>query len=188
LTRLLRGRRGSEVQMRAPVAAGARVVVLNAALGQGRLTAPEARREWNYRWGPASRPIDDLSWQSAARSFEAAGLVPLAPAHLRFAWQESGDLLISWRRRDRAPSASSLTQAQIPMSEAAEAYDLEICDGAGAVVRSFAAIPEHSQLYSAAQQAADFPAGLPNPLTVQVYQLSAVVGRGRKKKEDLYVH
>jgi hypothetical protein len=188
LTRLLRGRRGSEVQMRAPVAAGARVVVLNAALGQGRLTVPEARLSWNYRWGPASRPIDDLSWQSTTLRFEAAGLIPLAPAHVRFVWQESGDLIISWRRRDRAPSASSLTQARIPMSEASEAYDLEICDGAGSVVRSFTAIPGHSQLYSAAEQAADFPGGLPDPLTVQVYQLSAVVGRGRKKKEDLYVH
>jgi len=48
-------------------------------------------------------------------------------------------------------------------------------------------LPEHSQLYSAAQQAADFPSGLPNPLTVAVYQLSTVIGRGRQKKEDLYV-
>jgi hypothetical protein len=73
------------------------------------------------------------------------------------------------------------------MSEAGEAYDLEICDGSGAVVRTFARIARHAQLYSAAQQAADFPAGLPNPLTVNVYQLSAVTGRGYQKKEALYV-
>jgi hypothetical protein len=188
LTRLLRGRRGSEGQMRGPVAAGARAVILDAALAQTGLAAPQARLSFNYRWGPASRPMDDLSWQGAARSFEAAGLIPFAPAHVHFAWNGSGDLTIAWRRRDRAPAASSLTQAATPMSEAVEAYDLEICDAGGAVVRTFAGVTQHSQVYSAAQQAADFPGGLPNPLTVQVYQLSAVVGRGRQKKEQLYVH
>ena len=28
---------------------------------------------------------------------------------------------------------------------------------------------------------------LPNPLTVNLYQLSSVMGRGRQKKETLYV-
>ncbi|HEY0265714.1 MAG TPA: hypothetical protein VGC16_03120, partial [Rhizomicrobium sp.] len=58
---------------------------------------------------------------------------------------------------------------------------------AGTVVRTFSGVPQHSQVYSAAQQAADFPAGLPNPLIVNVYQLSAAVGRGRQTQEALYV-
>jgi hypothetical protein len=73
------------------------------------------------------------------------------------------------------------------MSETREAYDLEILDGGGAVIRSFSGISQHSQVYSAADQAADFPAGLPNPLTVTVYQLSSLTGRGRPRKESLYV-
>ena len=72
------------------------------------------------------------------------------------------------------------------MSEAREAYDLEICDGA-TVVRSFNGLTGHSCVYAAADQAADFPAGLPNPLTIRVYQLSAVTGRGRQAEESLYV-
>jgi hypothetical protein len=72
------------------------------------------------------------------------------------------------------------------MSEAREAYDLEICDG-DTVVRTFSGVTRHDQTYSAAQQAADFPAGLPNPLIVHVTQLSAVTGRGRQAKETLYV-
>ena len=51
----------------------------------------------------------------------------------------------------------------------------------------FSGVTQHSQVYTAAQQVADFPAGLPNPLTVQVCQLSSLVGRGRMKKEALYV-
>ena len=63
---------------------------------------------------------------------------------------------------------------------------LEILSG-GSVVRSFASVPQHSQIYTAAEQAADFPSGLPNPLIVRVCQRSSVVGRGRLKTESLYV-
>jgi hypothetical protein len=185
LTGLLRGRRGSEGQMRDPVAAGARVVVLDGALAQLGLSTAQARLSFNYRWGPASRPISDTAWQGATRQFEGAGLIPLAPCHVGFQW-DGGDLVIQWKRRDRAPSAASIMAAETPMSEARELYDLEILDG-GAVVRTFNAITQHGQLYTAAQQAADFPTGLPNPLTVNVYQLSSAIGRGRKRQELLYV-
>ena len=59
---------------------------------------------------------------------------------------------------------------------------------AGAVVvRSFRDVAQNSQRYTALQQAADFPSGLPNPLIVDVCQLSAVTGRGRVKRENLHV-
>ena len=73
------------------------------------------------------------------------------------------------------------------MSEDREAYDAEICGADGAVMRVFAGLTAPVLTYNAAQQAMDFPAGLPNPLTVNLYQLSSVVGRGRQKKETLYV-
>lgn len=185
LTGLLRGRRGSEDQMRAPVPAGARVLVLDESLAQLGLSPAQARLPFNYLWGPASRPMADVSWQAAAMTFWGAALAPLAPCHLAFAW-DGGDLVLSWRRRDRAPSAAAITPAQTAMSEQREAYDVEIWDGA-AVVRTFAGLSEHTCTYSAAQQAADFPSGLPAPLAVRVYQLSALTGRGRALKEDLYV-
>ncbi len=125
------------------------------------------------------------SWQCAPRLFAAAAQLPFSPFHVRHAWQ-GGDLEISWRRRDRSPDAVGWDRMAAPLSEAAELYDLEICDG-GAVVRSFASLGQPVQLYSAAQQAADFPAGLPNPLQVNVWQLSSVLGRGHGKTEFLYV-
>jgi len=186
LTQLLRGRRGSEGAMRSPVAAGARVVLLDEALAQLGLSQGEARQPFNYLWGPAGKPVSDVSWQSAAETFAGVALTPLAPAHVGFAWAASGDLTVNWKRRDRAPAAAHIAPAETPMSETREAYDLEIYDGAS-VVRTFVSVPQHSQLYSATQQAVDFPSGLPNPLTVAVYQLSSVLGRGRQKKEQLYV-
>lgn len=185
LTRLLRGRHGSEGAMGSPVAAGARVVVLDASLAQLGLSQAQLRQPFDYLWGPQGVPVSDPAYQGAALSFTAAGLLPLAPCHVAFAWDASGDLTISWLRRDRAPSAANILQAAAPMSEAVESYDLEITAG-GTVVRTFSAVPQHSQLYSAAEQAADFPAGIPNPLTVNVYQLSAVVGRGRAANAQLF--
>ena len=184
LTRLLRGQRGSEGAMRHPVAAGARVVVLNDALVQ--LHPSQARVPAFYLWGPSGKPVSDPAFQGATLAFDTAGLIPLAPCHVRFAWSANGDLTISWKRRDRAPSAANLLQAEIPLSEAAESYDLEILNGAG-LARTFLAVPHHSQIYTAAQQAADFPSGLPNPLVVNIYQRSSVVGRGRQQTESLYV-
>ncbi|HEX3754558.1 MAG TPA: glycoside hydrolase/phage tail family protein [Rhizomicrobium sp.] len=186
LTGLLRGRAGSEGAMRNPVAAGARVVVLDEALAQLGLTQADARLPFNYLWGPAGKPVSDISWQGAAQTFTGAALIPLAPAHIGFSWNASGDLIISWLRRDRSPAAAKIAAAETPMSETREAYDLEILAGASAV-RTFPGVLQHSQVYSAAQQAADFPSGLPNPLTVAVYQLSSVLGRGQQKKEQLYV-
>jgi len=183
LTKLLRGQRGSETAMRNPIAAGARVVVLDAALAQLGLT--QARLPFAYLWGPRGKPISDPAYQGATLAFDAVGLIPPAPCHVRFAWT-SGDLVISWKRRDRAPAAANLLQAETPMSESGESYDLEITSGAS-VVRTFSSIPQHSQTYTAAQQTEDFPSGLPNPLIVSVYQRSSVVGRGRQKTESLYV-
>ncbi|OJT96584.1 MAG: hypothetical protein BGN82_06215, partial [Alphaproteobacteria bacterium 65-7] len=183
LTGLLRGRCGSEVQMRDPVAAGAAVVVLDSALAQAGLAAGEARQVFHYRWGPAARPIADVSWQGAVLAFEGVGQIPLAPCHVGFSWN-GADLIIRWQRRDRDPSAASLRPVETAMSETRELYDLDILDGGG-VKRRFSAVPQHAQVYTAAQQAADFPSGLPNPLTVHVYQLSALLGRGRRKQELL---
>jgi hypothetical protein len=111
--------------------------------------------------------------------------VPFAPFHVRHGWQGS-DLEISWRRRDRSPDAVGWDRMAAPQSEAGELYDLEICDG-GTVVRSFSALAQTSQIYGAAQQAADFPSGLPHPLQVNVWQLSSVLGRGHVKTEYLHV-
>jgi hypothetical protein len=186
LSGLLRGRRGSEGAMRDPVPAGSRVVILDERLAQLGLSVGEARQPFQYRWGPVSRPISDISWQGLEKTFGGAALVPLAPCHLTFAWN-GADLILSWRRRDRAPAAASISLPETPMSEARESYDLEILDSSGAVVRTLSGLGEHDYTYTAAQQGADFPGGLPNPLTIAVYQLSSLLGRGHQAKETLYV-
>jgi hypothetical protein len=186
LSRLLRGQAGTETAMRDPVLAGARVVVLNAALQQLSLPQEQYALAFQYLWGPKGKPVSDSSYQGAQLEFEGIGLRPLAPCQLHATYDASGDLVLTWIRRDRSPLSDSWDQTEIPMSESAETYDVEILDGSGAVKRTFSAAPSPSSTYTAAQIASDFPSGLPSPFRFAVYQLSSVVGRGSRAMANIF--
>ena len=186
LSRLLRGQAGTEGAMRDPVRAGARVVALNGALQQLSLTQEQYALPLHYLWGPKGKPISDSAYQGGELEFEGVGMRPFAPCQLRAVYSGSGDLLLSWIRRDRSPGSDGWDQTEIPMSETSQAYDVEILDGSGAVKRTFANVTAASIVYPAAQAAADFPSGLPSPFRFTVYQLSAVVGRGEGKTADIF--
>ena len=64
----------------------------------------------------------------------------------------------------------------VPLNEASEAYDVDVLDGAGQVVRTLYSTSP-SITYTAADQTTDF--GAPqSALDIAVHQLSAAVGRG----------
>ena len=178
LSRLLRGQGGTEGAMRSPVAAGARVVLLDAALMQLGLSQADYALPFNYVYGPQGKPISDPAYQRVTLQFQGIGLRPLSPVQLHAVYSSGGDLLLSWLRRDRDPSSDSWDQVEIPMSESSERYDLEILDASFNVVRTFSSIASPTLTYTAAQLAADFPSGLSSPFRFTVYQLSSIFGRG----------
>ncbi len=186
LAGLLRGQAGTESAMRDPLAAGARVVVLDGTPKQLGLTAANYNLPFNWLWGPQGKPISDPSYQSAALQFSGVGLRPYAPTALAAVYTDTGDLLLSWIRRDRAPSADSWDQSEIPLSETAEAYDIEILDGTGAVIRTVSSLSTPAYTYTAAGIASDFPGGLPSPFRFTVYQLSSTFGRGPGRTAAIY--
>jgi GTA TIM-barrel-like domain/Putative phage tail protein len=175
LTRLLRGQAGTESAMRDAVAAGARVVLLDRALSQLSLKQDEYALAFNYLWGPRGKAISDPAYQGATLQFSGMGLRPLSPVHLRAVWQ-GGDLALSWIRRTRL-GGDSWDQTDVPLAEDAEAYDVDILDGTGAVIRTLSAASS-TLTYSGSDIATDFPSGLPSPFRFTVYQLSATYGRG----------
>jgi hypothetical protein len=187
LSRLLRGQAGTEGAMQDPVPAGARVVVLNDALRQLPIAQSQYALPFNYLWGPQNKAISDPSFQGAEMTFEGVGLRPFPPCQLKAVRSSSGaDIVLSWVRRDRSPSADGWEQTEIPQSEASESYDLEILNAAGDVVRTFANVSAPAQIYMAAQMAADFPSGLPSPFRFTAYQISTVFGRGPGKTANFY--
>jgi hypothetical protein len=175
LTRLLRGQAGTEGAMRDPVAAGARVVLIDGAQQQLALTQDQYALPFNFLWGPQGKPLSDPAYQGAALQFKGVGLRPLSPVQMSAVWQ-SGDLLLSWIRRTRI-GGDSWDQTDVPLGEESEAYDLEILDASDDVIRT-ETVTAPSFTYTSADIATDFPSGLPSPFRFRVYQLSVTVGRG----------
>ena len=114
LSGLLRGQRGSEHAMRDPVSAGARVLVLNTALGQPEIATDDLGLPLTWRIGPAGRDVSDPAFDEKAVTLEGKGRRPLAPVHMRGKRDNStGDWRFSWIRRTRI-SGDSWDQTEVP--------------------------------------------------------------------------
>ena len=171
-----------------PAPAGARVVVLDDSLAT--LPIPEADLgiPWNWRIGPASRPVSDETYVALAFTPEGVGLRPFSVAHVEQPWRTPrtpGDLTIRWTRRSRALAADSWGGLEVPLAEGLEAYEVEIIDGT--TVKRVLSTATTSAVYTAAHQTADWGAPLApgDTLDIRISQLSALVGRGAPKTVTL---
>jgi hypothetical protein len=177
LTGLLRGQAGTEGAMRDPVEAGARFVLLDGAVIQPDMVQADVGLAFNWTYGPSVTGIGDSSYQTAVKAFSGAGLRPLSPVHVT-AEQIPEGLQISWVRRTRI-AGDSWEQVEVPLGEDAEAYEVDILDGA-APVRTLSTSTA-SVIYTVAQQTADF--GSPQPgYAIRVYQIGATYGRGAARE------
>ena len=136
----------------------------------------------------AGFPCTDLSQagRTAGIGGRASGLVAHVAQPFRSA-RAPGDLQLRWIRRSRHPAAESWAAAEAPLGEEAEAYEVEILDGAAVKRTLTSAAP--SVVYAAAQQLADWSAllGPGDALTVRVFQRSALVGRGAPRTVVLFL-
>ena len=165
--------------MAAMVSEGARVVVLDTALAELPVAEADLGLPWNWRIGPASRPVSDDSFTALAFTPRGIGLRPFAPVHVEQPWRRArspGDLTISWKRRDRSLAADSWNAADAPMSEASEAWQVDILDGA--TVKRSLTVATTNALYTAAQQSADWgaPLGPGAFLTIRIAQIGQAFG------------
>ncbi len=177
ISMLLRGQRGSEPEL-AAWPAGSRFVLLNDALAQAAgVGAADIGTDISFRAGPTSRDTADPTWRSFTEPFAGHALRPLSPVHLRHEKASNGDITFRWLRRSRLPEAADAWgTGDAPLAEAFERYEIAILDGATEVRRWQVDAPQ--ALWTAAEQATDFPAGLPPQLTIEVAQLSEVFGPG----------
>ena len=184
LTRLLRGQRGTEGAIIGIVPTGARVVVLDTALASLPISEADLGLPWNWRIGPAARPVSDETYVAIPFTPEGAGLRPFSVAHVEQPWRRPrtlGDLTIRWTRRSRSLAADAWGAGDVPLAEDREAYDVEIRDG-GTVKRTLTTSTT-SAIYTAARQTADWGSllGPGDTLTIRIFQLSALTGRGAAK-------
>ena len=172
LSKLLRGRRGTEWAM-STHQVGEAVLVLDPAALTRTSSLDEVGLARFYR--AVSIGCDPSLPAAVAFTNEAASLKPYAPVHLQGSRNGGGDLTITWVRRTRY-SGEWRDLVDVPLNEASEAYEVDVLDGAGQVVRTLASTSP-SVVYAAADQTTDF--GAPQgAIEVAVYQVSAAVGRG----------
>jgi hypothetical protein len=173
LSRLLRGLAATEPQAGRAAPPGSTLVRLDEGVVPLTTALSDLGMPWRYRVGPADRDHAD---PMAVEFLAAAGpnaLKPLAPVHVR-ARRSSQGTEISWVRRTRR-SGDAWEQAEVPLGEESEAYDVEVLQ-AGVAIRTFSN-GSPIVLYPAADELADF--GVPQIiLSLRVAQKSVVAGRG----------
>jgi hypothetical protein len=169
LSDFLRGRLGSAHAMAAPHAAGARIVLLDSALARIDIGAHEWGEQLSFVAPPSGAPSSSNRAARAEIVLPHAAERPWAPAHLSAVRLSGGDVAIAWVRCARV-GGDAWGPGEPPLGAPSEAYQLDILDGGGAVVRSVtSAVP--SFVYSAADQTADFGAP-PASLRIRVAQIS----------------
>jgi hypothetical protein len=176
LSKLLRGRRGTEHNIGNHVS-GDTVVLLSAG-GVARLPLQltDIGKEYQYRAVSVGTTV--ATAETIAFIGEGEALKPFSPVQIAGARDGSNNLTLTWVRRGRL-GQELMSGIDIPLSEATEEYVVEITDGGSpvAVLRTITGITSPTTTYSAAQQTSD---GLTpgDPVTVRIYQVSASVGRG----------
>jgi len=110
---------------------------------------------------------------STAYTYEAVNLETYSGVH-PVGSRMANDLTIKWQRRTRVGGAWR-DNVDASLGETSEAYEVDIMDGATVKRTLTASTP--SVLYTSAMQITDFGSNQPS-VTVKIYQLSSVVGRG----------
>jgi hypothetical protein len=159
LSRLLRGRRGTEAVAHAAGEAFALLRtedVLPIAVPPGAVGGEAQVIAAGVGDGPAG------VWATVAITGET--LRPPSPVHLRAARQPNGDLMLTWVRRSRTGWSWS-SGADTPLGEEQERYLVRVSSGP---LSRVAEIDPPAFTYTAAAQAAD---GIAPPFTIEIRQI-----------------
>jgi hypothetical protein len=104
----------------------------------------------------------------------ARGLKPFAPCNLKGIRNTGADLTITWVRKTRFNGGWN-NNVDVPLNESSELYTLKIMSGS--TVKRTVTISSPLFVYTSAMQVADFGSNQ-SSVSVQIYQISAVVGAG----------
>jgi hypothetical protein len=176
LSRLLRGRRGTEVyvSLHEP---GEMLVMLDNSAATLRRLLPLERVGKTLHLAAVARGGD--AGNSKPEVIELAGndLKPYAPVHLAASGSFGAEITLTWVRRTRVGGDLKDGFGTVLLAEDTEEYELEILGPDDEVRRTVTGLTSPTFTYTAAMQAEDFPEGYPASAFV-VYQISAQVGRG----------
>ena len=148
-------------------------MLLDSTLGQ--IDLPLAARGLlrSYRIGAAARGYDAAAVVARSETFDGVGLRPYRVAHLRQGGSFGGDVALSWTRRTRI-DGDSWQSLEVPLAEEAEAYLVEVRQGA-TLLRTVT-VGSPGWTWTSAMQIADAPS--PGVVHLRVAQISQRFGPG----------
>jgi hypothetical protein len=167
LSTLLRGRKGTDTGM--THAAGERFVLLDDNVLAISQPVSELDVAHYYRAVTRGQREETVSPVTFANGFNC--LKPWSPKQATAAI--GSDTVLDWERSDRLTTNWHLAVA-LPLSESSEAYEVDILDTDGEVIRTATGITSSTWTYTSAMQTTDGDAGV----AAHIYQISATVGRG----------
>lgn len=171
LSGLLRGRRGTEGAC-STHAIGEEFVLVSDLARDG-FGLSDVGTDFSFKAQTLGRDVDSAAVIEV--DFSGASLKPYAPARVR--WYFDGtDMQGTITRRTRV-GGSWVGGTTIPLSEASEAYEIEVYSGA-TLKRTISVSGTNTFTYTHAQMVTDFGADLTSAPTFIAYQLSDAVGRG----------
>jgi hypothetical protein len=173
LSGLVRGLGGEEHLAGRFLPAGAPVVVLDDAVVALTREQDDINVPRTFRIAPLRRDHADPSAVEFSATATPVAFRPYAPVHAHAARTPAG-IEIAFLRRSRLNS-DSWEIAAVPVSEATEAYEIEILSG-GIPVRLLTSTTP-SVVYASADEIADFGTQQ-GMIEVRVFQMSQIAGRG----------
>lgn len=176
LSKLLRGRRGTEAAISTHTA-GERIYFPGIQAGLHRAPVSSSLIGLLRYIKAITVGADTNSQDGQAFTLAGNDLKPYSPVHIQGARDGSLNLTITWTRRTRLGGDADYQDVvtDVPLSEASEAYQVDILNGS-TVVRTIA-VTAATASYSAANQTTDFGSAQ-SSLSIKIYQISATVGRG----------
>jgi len=126
-----------------------------------------------YKGLTSGKNIDSV--QETAFTYLGVNKKPLSPVQLDGSIDGSDNWDLTWLRRSRLSSSWWTNGVEAPIGEDSESYEIDIMNGA-TVVRTLTSTTPAVQ-YTSANQVTDWGSNQ-TTLTLRVYQMSAIVGRG----------
>lgn len=183
LTGLLRGRRGTDIYCAGHQVGETFVLLEEATAARLTLALGDLGLARSWRAVGTGQLFDEA--QTVTRIHSGRDLRPYAVAHPK-AIASGADILLSWIRRTRIGGELRDGTDTVPLSETVEAYEVDVLDAPGGAVLRTLTSASPSVTYPAAALAADF-GGMPATLSVVIYQLSGVIGRGLPRAVTLSI-
>ncbi len=175
LTRLLRGRKGTEWAT-SNHNTGERFVLLNSSL-ISRIVAETSQIGIAYYYKGVSIGGAVADAEEEIFTYTGKNLYPLSPVHIWGDW-EGNDVYINWTRRTRV-GGEWRDYMDVPLSEAFEKYEVEILNASNEVVRLLEVKDQTWVGYWEDWQIADFGSVQEEgSIKVRIYQISHLIGRG----------